>query len=385
MLAWSAVVALLAARCLLWRAGAVLVGRARARVARRGQGGGAARGAVAASRGSARRAAAPARRRRRRGRRGPHRARRHARSRACSSATRPRGRRSTRGSTRSRCAAGWCARRRCSSRSAAASLWQPPAPGALLARARALALRVPPTGRARSPPSRVGVVALVAPLVVLRVLVMVAGAVAVLWGTASCCAWSRRRPRSLRGHARDVVPALGRVARGRGRAAAHGRRASRFAFTRQRRADARRALQRQRGAVRADARPGRVRRHAQLDVRGRGAGLVVPGAERGHRRSSCDDGVRALLIDTHYGFQTPRGVATDLDHDSSSREKIDVASSARTFVDTAQRLRARMGYNGGGTREVFLCHAFCEVGATRRRRRAQGRARVPRRSTPRRC
>jgi hypothetical protein len=35
------------------------------------------------------------------------------------------------------------------------------------------------------------------------------------------------------------------------------------------------------------------------------------------------------------------------------------------FVDTAERLRTRIGYDGGGTREIFLCHAFCEVGATR--------------------
>ena len=34
------------------------------------------------------------------------------------------------------------------------------------------------------------------------------------------------------------------------------------------------------------------------------------------------EGVRALLIDTHYGFATPRGVATDLSRASKSREKI---------------------------------------------------------------
>ncbi len=76
------------------------------------------------------------------------------------------------------------------------------------------------------------------------------------------------------------------------------------------------------------------------------------------------DGVRALLIDTHYGFATPRGVATDLSRESISRAKV-VAEAGEQFVQTAERLRARIGYNGGGTREVFLCHAFCEVGATR--------------------
>jgi hypothetical protein len=75
------------------------------------------------------------------------------------------------------------------------------------------------------------------------------------------------------------------------------------------------------------------------------------------------EGVRALLIDTHYGFATPRGVATDLSHASKSREKIESEVGER-FVATAERLRTRIGYTGGGTREIFLCHAFCEVGAT---------------------
>jgi hypothetical protein len=75
------------------------------------------------------------------------------------------------------------------------------------------------------------------------------------------------------------------------------------------------------------------------------------------------EGVRALLVDTHYGFATPRGVATDLSRDSKSREKV-VSELGDRFVDTAERLRKRIGYNGGGTRQIFLCHAFCEVGAT---------------------
>jgi hypothetical protein len=76
------------------------------------------------------------------------------------------------------------------------------------------------------------------------------------------------------------------------------------------------------------------------------------------------DGVRSLLIDTHYGYATPRGVATDLDRDSKSREKV-VSEVGDRFVETALRLRTRIGYTGNEPREVFLCHAFCEVGATR--------------------
>jgi hypothetical protein len=75
------------------------------------------------------------------------------------------------------------------------------------------------------------------------------------------------------------------------------------------------------------------------------------------------DGVRALLIDTHYGFATSRGVATDLTGASKSRVKL-TDELGETFVTTALRLRERIGYNGAGRRAVFLCHGFCEVGAT---------------------
>ncbi|HEX4691913.1 MAG TPA: hypothetical protein VH276_14565 [Solirubrobacteraceae bacterium] len=75
------------------------------------------------------------------------------------------------------------------------------------------------------------------------------------------------------------------------------------------------------------------------------------------------DGIRALLIDTHYGVQTPRGVASVLGPGSKSRAKI-ANQVGDTFVRTAERLRKTLGYRGGGTPAVFLCHAFCEVGAT---------------------
>jgi hypothetical protein len=75
------------------------------------------------------------------------------------------------------------------------------------------------------------------------------------------------------------------------------------------------------------------------------------------------DGIRALLVDTHYGVQTPRGVASRLPPGSKSRAKL-ADQVGDVFVRTVERLRRRLGYRGGGTPELFLCHAFCEVGAT---------------------
>jgi hypothetical protein len=76
------------------------------------------------------------------------------------------------------------------------------------------------------------------------------------------------------------------------------------------------------------------------------------------------DGVRALMIDTHYGISTPRGVATELAPENSKRAKL-VAEIGERGVATAERVGRRIGRNPQGRRQLFLCHTLCEVGATR--------------------
>jgi hypothetical protein len=73
-------------------------------------------------------------------------------------------------------------------------------------------------------------------------------------------------------------------------------------------------------------------------------------------------GYRGLLVDPHYGFETPEGIATDLESDTGSREKIE-AGLGPEGVAAAERLRAQIGFSGDEEPQVFLCHAFCEVGA----------------------
>ena len=81
--------------------------------------------------------------------------------------------------------------------------------------------------------------------------------------------------------------------------------------------------------------------------------------------AQLDAGLRALLIDTHYGIATDRGTYTVLQAGSTSREKIEEPLGER-FVDTAMRLRDRID---PGTEvnpddaELFFCHAFCELGS----------------------
>ncbi len=76
------------------------------------------------------------------------------------------------------------------------------------------------------------------------------------------------------------------------------------------------------------------------------------------------DGVRALMIDTHYGISTTRGVATELAPENSKRSKL-VAEIGERGVATAERVSRRIGRNPKGRRQLFLCHTLCEVGATR--------------------
>ncbi len=80
--------------------------------------------------------------------------------------------------------------------------------------------------------------------------------------------------------------------------------------------------------------------------------------------SQLEDGIRALLIDPHYGVETSAGVATDLEKDLGSREKIEAGLGSEA-VAAAEALRKQIGYQGGGETEVFLCHGFCEIGSIR--------------------
>jgi hypothetical protein len=73
-------------------------------------------------------------------------------------------------------------------------------------------------------------------------------------------------------------------------------------------------------------------------------------------------GIRGLLIDMHLGVRTPRGVYTVLKEGGKSRAKIEQAIGPAA-TQTALRLRAQIGYSGGGDEQVYLCHGFCELGA----------------------
>jgi hypothetical protein len=79
--------------------------------------------------------------------------------------------------------------------------------------------------------------------------------------------------------------------------------------------------------------------------------------------AQLEAGIRGLLIDTHYGIQTKKGVYTVLQPGGKSREKL-AGPLGKEGVLAINRIRKDIGYRGGGKRGIFWCHAFCELGAT---------------------
>jgi hypothetical protein len=92
------------------------------------------------------------------------------------------------------------------------------------------------------------------------------------------------------------------------------------------------------------------------------ADWLFPQQERSIR-AQLEDGIRALLLDVHYGIPVEGHVKTDLDSESGSREKLERAVG-KEGVDAAMRIRDRLAGKDEGPRGLYLCHGFCELGAT---------------------
>jgi hypothetical protein len=74
-------------------------------------------------------------------------------------------------------------------------------------------------------------------------------------------------------------------------------------------------------------------------------------------------GVRALLFDVHYGAPLGERVRTEIDDEAASRAKFEKVMG-KEAVDAAMRVRNRMTGEPSGPRAPYLCHGFCELGAT---------------------
>src|SRR4051812_46841810 len=91
------------------------------------------------------------------------------------------------------------------------------------------------------------------------------------------------------------------------------------------------------------------------------AGWMFPHHEHDVSRQ-LQDGVRALLLDVHYGIRTGGRIKTDLDREGVSREQIEKAIGPEATA-AAVRIRDRLVGGTEGDRGLYLCHGFCELGA----------------------
>jgi hypothetical protein len=77
------------------------------------------------------------------------------------------------------------------------------------------------------------------------------------------------------------------------------------------------------------------------------------------------EGVRGLLIDTHYADRLDNGrLRTFLGDRDELRQNLQQDGVSPDAVDSALRLRDRLGFSGEGERGMYLCHTFCELGGT---------------------
>jgi hypothetical protein len=78
-----------------------------------------------------------------------------------------------------------------------------------------------------------------------------------------------------------------------------------------------------------------------------------------------DDGIRGLLLDTHYGDRLSNGrVRTFFGDEAKINQVARQDGVSQESVDAALRLRDRLGFRGSGKRGMYLCHTFCELGST---------------------
>ena len=78
-----------------------------------------------------------------------------------------------------------------------------------------------------------------------------------------------------------------------------------------------------------------------------------------------EDGIRGLMIDTYYADKLPGGrIRTYFDSAGDRVRAVEDDGVSPAAVESALRLRERVGFRGEGERGMYMCHSFCEIGAT---------------------
>jgi hypothetical protein len=89
---------------------------------------------------------------------------------------------------------------------------------------------------------------------------------------------------------------------------------------------------------------------------------LFPNQEKGIT-GQLNDGIRALLIDAHYGVPVGDKIKTLLENEENARKKYE-AVLGKEGIGAAMRIRDRLIGGEERERDVYLCHGFCELGAS---------------------
>ena len=91
-------------------------------------------------------------------------------------------------------------------------------------------------------------------------------------------------------------------------------------------------------------------------------GWLFPNQEKGIV-GQLNDGIRAFLIDAHYGVPVGDKIKTLLENEEQARQKYE-AVLGKEGIEAAMRIRDRLVGSEEGERDVYMCHGFCELGAS---------------------
>ena len=92
-------------------------------------------------------------------------------------------------------------------------------------------------------------------------------------------------------------------------------------------------------------------------------GWLFPNQDRGIPRQ-LEDGVRAFLIDAHYGIPVGEKVKTVMENEVAAMAKYE-AVLGKEGMTAALRIRDRLVAGPEQKPDVYMAHGFCELGATR--------------------
>ena len=90
---------------------------------------------------------------------------------------------------------------------------------------------------------------------------------------------------------------------------------------------------------------------------------MFPNQEKGIR-TQLEDGIRGFLIDAHHGVRVGDKVKTMIEDESAAQKKYEEALG-KEGVDAAMRIRNNLLGGEEGEQALYMCHGFCELGATR--------------------